>query len=97
MDLLGNFADKISFSKKVVGFENGIRSLSPNIIVTDELGKEEDSEAILYAVNCGVKIIASVHSDNINNLIHKPFFEKIIQEKCFQRYVLLSMKMVQEQ
>lgn len=89
---IGNFADKISFSKKVVGFENGIRSLSPNIIVTDELGKEEDSEAILYAVNCGVKIIASVHSDNINNLIHKPFFEKIIQEKCFQRYVLLSMK-----
>lgn len=89
---IGNFADKISFSKKSIGFENGIRSLSPNIIVTDELGKEEDSDAILYAVNCGVKVVASIHSDNINSLIHKPFFEKIIQEKCFQRYVLLSMK-----
>lgn len=89
---IGNFADKISFSKKSIGFENGIRSLNPNIIVTDELGKEEDSEAILYAVNCGVKVVASIHSDNINSLIHKPFFEKIIQGKCFQRYVLLSMK-----
>lgn len=89
---IGNFADKISFSKKSIGFENGIRSLNPNIIVTDELGKEEDSDAILYAVNCGVKVVASIHSDNINSLIHKPFFEKIIQEKCFQRYVLLSMK-----
>ncbi len=89
---IGNFADKISFSKKSIGFENGIRSLSPNIIVTDELGKEEDSDAILYAVNCGVKVVASIHSDNINSLIHKPFFEKIIQGKCFQRYVLLSMK-----
>ena len=89
---LGNFSDKISFAKKSVGFENGIRALSPNIIVTDELGQKEDIDAVLYAVNSGVKILASIHSDSIENLNKKPFFKPLILDKVFQRYVLLSMK-----
>lgn len=89
---IGNFADKISFAKKSVGFENGIRSLSPNIIVTDELGQEEDIDAVNYAINCGVTVFASVHCDTIDNFLRKPNFEKIIKNKLFQRYVLLSMK-----
>ena len=89
---LGNFTDKISFAKKSVGFENGIRALSPHIIVTDELGQKEDIDAILYAVNCGVKILASVHSDSIESLSRKPLFDEIFKNKVFQRYVLLSMR-----
>lgn len=89
---IGNFSDKISFAKKKVGFENGIRSLSPNLIVTDELGQEEDIQAVQYAVNCGVNILASVHCDSIENLVYKPFFEKLIKDKVFQRFVLLSLR-----
>ena len=92
LSCIGNFADKISFAKKSVGFENGIRSLSPNIIVTDELGQEEDIDAVNYAINCGVTVFASVHCDTIDNFLRKPNFEKIIKNKLFQRYVLLSMK-----
>ena len=73
---IGFFSDKISFAKKSIGFENGIRSLSPNIIVTDELGQKEDIDAIQYAVNSGVKIFASIHSDCLENLSKKPFFYK---------------------
>ena len=89
---LGNFVDKISFAKKSIGFENGIRALSPNLIVTDEIGKEDDINAIIYAVNCGVNIMASIHCDNIDNLLHKPYFNKLIEDKTFTRFVLLSMR-----
>lgn len=89
---LGNFSDKISFASKKVGFENGIRSLSPNIIVTDELGTKEDAEAVCYAVNCGVTLLASAHSDSIESLCSKDYFEKIIRDRVFDRYVLLSMR-----
>lgn len=89
---IGNFSDKISFARKSIGFENGIRSLSPNIIVTDELGQEEDIDAVNYAINCGVTVLASVHCDTIDNFLKKPNFEKIIKNRLFQRYVLLSMK-----
>lgn len=89
---LGNFSDKISFAKKTIGFENGIRSLSPDIIVTDELGQEEDIDAVNYAINCGVTVFASVHCDNMDSFLRKPNFEKIIKDKLFQRYCLLSMR-----
>ena len=88
----GNFADKISFASKKVGFENGIRALAPNLIVTDELGQKEDVDAVMFAVNSGVSILASVHSDSIESFLQKPHFEEIIKNKIFKRYVLLSMR-----
>ncbi len=88
----GNFTDKISFARKSIGFENGIRALSPNIIVTDELGHKEDVEAVLYAVNSGVSVIASAHSDTIENFIKKPTFDELVKNKVFKRYVLLSQR-----
>ena len=89
---IGNFADKISFARKSVGFENGIRALSPNLIVTDELGQKEDIDAVMYAVNSGVSILASVHSDSMESFMKKPHFKEIISNKIFKRFVLLSMR-----
>lgn len=91
-DCVGNFADKICYAQKSVGFENGIRALSPNIIVTDELGQREDVEAVNYAINCGVTVLASVHCDSIDSFLKKPNFEKLIENKLFERYVLLSLR-----
>lgn len=90
--LSSNFYDKISFSSKKVGFENGIRSLSPELIVTDEIGQEEDVEAILYASTSGVKVLATAHSDTLENFVKKPIFKKLIEEKIFKRYILLSKR-----
>ncbi len=87
-----NFCDKIAFSTKKVGFENGIRSLSPDLIVTDEVGQEEDVDAILYASTCGVKVLASTHADSMETFMKKPLFETLIKEKVFKRYVLLSKR-----
>lgn len=89
---LGNFADKISFARKKVGFENGIRSLSPNLIVTDELGTKEDVDAVIYASNCGVGILASAHCDNLENFIKKDGFKELISLKVFKRFVVLSSR-----
>lgn len=87
-----SFTDKIAFSSKKVGFENGIRALSPDIIVTDELGQEEDIAAVRYATSCGVKLLASTHADNMETFCKKPLFEQILKEKIFKRFVLLSKR-----
>ncbi len=89
---LGNFSDIISFASKKIGFENGIRSLAPNIIVTDELSEWEDVEAVKFACNSGVRIIASTHSDSIESFLKKAAFRELIDEKVFSRYVVLSMR-----
>ena len=87
-----NYCDKISFSSKKTGFENGIRSLAPDLIVTDEIGQEEDIEAIRFAVGCGCKILASCHCDSLENFSKKPEFQEILKEKIFKRFVLLSKR-----
>jgi len=89
---LGNYSDIISFSKKSIGFENGIRSLAPDIIVTDELNEQDDIEAVIYAINSGVRVLASVHSDSIESFENKVSFQNLIDSKIFTRYVLLSKR-----
>ena len=60
--------------------------MSPDLIITDELCGEKDFECVKSAVNCGVKIIASIHAADIKDLNKKSFFEKGI----FERYALIK-------
>lgn len=78
--------DKISFSNKIYAFNNGIRSLSPSVVITDELSNERDWLCVKNAINSGVKIIASCHSDNVEQLCSKDYFIK----NLFDRYIFLS-------
>ena len=85
---VGNFCDIISFSDKANGFLQGIRAMNPDLIVTDELGQEEDFDAINFAVNSGVKILATIHAESISQLRQKKYFSKI--DGLFERFVVLK-------
>lgn len=82
----GENIDKISFSNKFYAFSYGLRSLSPSIVITDELFGESDFLCVKTASNSGVKIIASCHANGLGDLINKPYFDKTI----FDRYVVLE-------
>lgn len=87
---LGSFTDVLSGCKKQYGFECGIRSMNPDIIFTDELATINDVYAVEYAINCGISVIATTHSKNITELIGKPSFAKLIDNKLFKRYIVLN-------
>lgn len=89
---VGNFCDILSNTSKAYAFENGIRSLRPDIIVTDELSTLNDFESVMRASNCGVNILASIHAKNIDNLKQKTDFENVLKNKVFKRIVVLSQK-----
>lgn len=86
-----NFCDVISFMPKNLAINFGIRSLSPNLILTDEVASNEDVNSLFYAGNCGVKVIASVHASSLLELKNKPEFERLLKEKFFSRFVILSL------
>lgn len=88
--LQSNFIDVLSFMPKKDAIKFGVRSLSPNLIVTDEIASEDDINALFYAGNCGVKIIATIHAGNIDELKHKSFLKDALQTKLFSRFVVLS-------
>lgn len=87
---LGNFADIYSNCSKEFAFKQGIRSMKPDIFVTDEIDIDKDLKSIVDATNSGVKVLATIHSDNITNLKQKRGFDKIIENKVFDRYIVLS-------
>ena len=42
-----------------------LRSMSPDVIVTDEIGKQSDIDAIERITNSGAGVIATIHGRNI--------------------------------
>ncbi len=84
-DIVGENIDIIKNAPKSYAFDYGIRSMSPKVIVTDELGTKNDWDFVKKASTCGVKVIASCHADSIDELRNKPEFIN-----CFSRYILLK-------
>lgn len=59
---LGYSLDVLEGASKPDAFKILIRSMSPDVIITDELGGDEDLRAVKKAVCSGVCVIASVHA-----------------------------------
>ena len=64
--------------------------MSPRVIAVDEIGSREDLEAIEYVMNCGCRLVATVHGNSIEDLRQKPVLRKLVQERIFERYVVLN-------
>ena len=87
---VGGQTDVLSGSSKLYGFENGIRSMRPDVIITDEVATRSDIEMIKQAARSGVSIIASVHASGIEEIRTKPNFREVIEEGIFDRYIVLG-------
>ncbi len=87
---LGGFCDIYTNCSKEFAFTNGIRSMSPDVIVTDEIDINRDLASLLEAMNCGVKVVATIHAKDINQLKRKAGFDTILDNKIFERFVVLT-------
>lgn len=85
-----NNVDFYQKCSKQFGFNNGIRSMKPDVIITDEINIEKDLGIIENALTCGVKVIATIHADSIIDLKNKKDFAYLLSKKMFERFVLLS-------
>ena len=88
---VGSFSDVITGAGKHYGFENGVRSMRPDVVITDEIVTEKDVEMIKLATRSGVSVIASVHAGGIEELRLKPSFRAIVEERIFDRYIVLGI------
>jgi stage III sporulation protein AA len=62
---LGMKTDVLDGCPKAAGIMMMIRSMSPRVIITDEIGRVEDAAAIQEALNAGIRIITSAHASDI--------------------------------
>lgn len=87
---LGRRTDLMDGCPKHIGIFMLLRSMGPKVIAVDEIGGEQDFEAIRQAVNSGCVILATIHGDSFQNVSKKNVFASFLKEQIFERCILLS-------
>lgn len=87
---VGIRTDILDACPKAEGMLMILRSMNPKVIAVDEIGSHEDIEAISYILNCGCSILATVHGYSIDDIRTRPVLRKLVEEKAFERYILLG-------
>ena len=67
---VGENTDVLNGDSKAEGIMCALRSLSPDIIVCDEIG--DDAEEVRQCMYCGVKLVVSAHAGSIRELCGRP-------------------------
>ncbi len=87
---VGIRSDVLDACPKAKGMIMLLRSMSPEIIVADEIGREEDVCAIDEIANSGVKLICTAHGFGIDDLKQKETLSKLLAKKIFQVFIVLK-------
>ena len=75
---------------KAEGIRMAIRTLSPDFIVCDEIGAEEDVAALEAGAGCGVKLAATLHAGTARELLQKPFVRRLAELGAFSSAIMLG-------
>ena len=87
---VGMMTDVYDACPKEKGILMMIRSMAPEIIITDEIGGPGDAAAVESAMNAGVKIIATAHGCSLSDLKVRREIAEMIQSGVFEKYITLS-------
>ncbi len=90
---LGPRCDVLDACPKAEGMVMALRALSPEVLVTDEIGRPEDAAAVMEALHSGVAVISSAHASGLAELGQRPVFKQLLASRSFARYILLSARL----
>ena len=87
---VGIRADVLDNCLKSEGMIMAIRSLSPEVIICDEIGTNKDIDALQIAFNSGVNIIVTLHGSSIDDFLKRNVFKELIENNIVQRVIVLG-------
>ena len=87
---IGLRTDVLDNVPKAIGMKMLIRSMSPKVIVADEIGSKDDIESICYAFCCGVKGIFTAHGESIEDIKKNPVVFELIEQGMLERIIFLK-------
>ncbi|WP_449622812.1 stage III sporulation protein AA [Robertmurraya sp. Marseille-Q9965] len=82
--------DVLDACPKAEGMMMMIRSMSPDILVVDEIGRKEDCDAIMEAIHAGIKLFMTTHGNSLDEVSKRPILKPLIEMGIFQRFIELS-------
>ncbi len=87
---MGYSCDILSGYPKAQGILSAVRTLSPRVVICDEIGGAEEAAGIIDSLNAGVKVIASAHAGSFSELLRRPALVRLLESGAFEKAVLLG-------
>lgn len=87
---VGVRTDVLDGCPKAEGMLMLLRSMAPQVIATDEIGRREDVHALEEVLNAGVKVIFTVHGSSLQELSSRPALDYLFKLGVVERYIQLS-------
>lgn len=86
----GPRVDVLDACPKAEGMMMMIRSMSPEVLIVDEIGRKEDCEAVLEAVNAGITLIITTHGHSLTEVRNRPILQPVLEMGIFERFIELG-------
>lgn len=87
---VGPRTDVLDGCPKAEGMMMLIRSMSPEVLVVDEIGGQTDTRALMEAVHAGVKVMTTAHGWDYADILRRPSLAPLLSQWAFERVVILS-------
>jgi stage III sporulation protein AA len=87
---LGPRCDVATGANKAQLIERLVRSMAPDVVVTDELGGEGDARAVYEAACSGVMVLASAHAADIPSARRKRGLAPLMEDGLFECFAVLG-------
>ena len=85
----GNRMDVLTGCGKAQGIDMVLRSMGPEWIAVDEITAAEDTQALIHAVGCGVKLLATAHAASVNEFKSRRIYRPLLDSGIFQTGIIL--------
>ena len=89
---IGIKVDVMDNVSKEIGMKMLVRSMSPQVIIADEIGSEFDIQAINYVMCSGCKGIFSAHGECLDDLYLNKFIKQLMIQNIFEIIIFLDSK-----
>lgn len=88
---LGGACDVLDGCPKAAAALQLVRTMSPRVLALDEVTDPTDLEAVRFAANCGVAVLATIHARNAAELSSKPFYRDLCASRAFSRILVIDL------
>lgn len=85
----GKNTDILSGCDKKQGIEMAIRTLNPASVAVDEITSDSDCAALIGGAWCGVRLIATAHAENQQELMARSVYRSLLEHQIFEYLIVL--------
>ena len=87
---VGIQTDVIENAPKAEAITMLLRSMSPGVIITDEIATEQDSAALRSCFGSGVSVVASAHGETMEDVLSRVFLKELLTGGGFKKVIFLE-------